>query len=165
MWNLPGAASLTISHLKLTLPTCWHTKALICTHASAAMDTTPPWHAAYPAPRNAKPDGLLPSQVLELLKAPADSGQGGKFVLVDLRRTDHEVCLALPVSTPYIRAVSLAGYRGMVSDILHSQGGTIRGSINLPAQSLYPSIPKLYSIFHAASVDTIIWYCGKFPLL
>lgn len=52
------------------------------------------------------------------------------FVLVDLRRTDHE-------------------------------GGTIRGSINLPAQSLWPTIPTLYSILKAASVRKVIWYCSS----
>ena len=40
-----------------------------------------------------------------------------------------------------------------------SQGGIIRGSINLPAQSLYPTIPTLYSMFKAAGLRKIIWYC------
>ncbi|KAE9986998.1 hypothetical protein EG328_004130 [Venturia inaequalis] len=42
-----------------------------------------------------------------------------------------------------------------------SYGGTIRGSINLPAQSLFPSIPTLYAIFKAAGVEKVIWYCGS----
>lgn len=41
------------------------------------------------------------------------------------------------------------------------QGGTIRGSINLPAQTLYPAIPTLYSVFNAADVRKVIWYCGE----
>ncbi|KAJ4163572.1 hypothetical protein LMH87_005293 [Akanthomyces muscarius] len=41
------------------------------------------------------------------------------------------------------------------------EGGTIRGSINLPAQSLYPTIPTLHSLFKAAGLTTIIWYCGS----
>lgn len=53
------------------------------------------------------------------------------FVLVDLRRNDHD-------------------------------GGTIKGSINLPAQSLYPSISTLYSLFSAAGVKHVIWYCCKY---
>ncbi|PVH88204.1 Rhodanese-like protein [Cadophora sp. DSE1049] len=40
-------------------------------------------------------------------------------------------------------------------------GGTIHGSINLPAQSLYPTIPSLYEIFAAAGVRMVIWYCGS----
>ncbi|KEQ57859.1 uncharacterized protein M437DRAFT_60783, partial [Aureobasidium melanogenum CBS 110374] len=40
-------------------------------------------------------------------------------------------------------------------------GGTIAGSINLPAQSLYPSIPSLYRLFKAAGIPKVIWYCGS----
>ncbi|KAH0349672.1 hypothetical protein KCU83_g5324, partial [Aureobasidium melanogenum] len=40
-------------------------------------------------------------------------------------------------------------------------GGTIEGSINLPAQSLYPSIPTLYVLFKAAGIPKVIWYCGS----
>ncbi|KAH7364325.1 Rhodanese-like domain-containing protein [Rhexocercosporidium sp. MPI-PUGE-AT-0058] len=40
-------------------------------------------------------------------------------------------------------------------------GGTIRSSINLPAQSLYPTIPTLYEIFAAAGVKMVVWYCGS----
>lgn len=42
----------------------------------------------------------------------------------------------------------------------HSQGGTIAGSINLPAQSLHSSIPTLFRLFKAAGVPKVIWYCG-----
>ncbi|KAK6506231.1 hypothetical protein TWF506_011151 [Arthrobotrys conoides] len=41
------------------------------------------------------------------------------------------------------------------------EGGTIRGSINLPAQSLYPTIPTLYDLFKAGNVKQVIWYCGS----
>ena len=41
------------------------------------------------------------------------------------------------------------------------EGGTIQGSINLPAQSLYPSIPSLYSLFIASGVAKVIWYCSS----
>ncbi|KAF4636487.1 hypothetical protein G7Y89_g1599 [Cudoniella acicularis] len=40
------------------------------------------------------------------------------------------------------------------------EGGTIRGSINLSAQSLYPTIPSLYTLFSTAGIATVIWYCG-----
>lgn len=42
------------------------------------------------------------------------------------------------------------------------EGGTIRGSINLPAQSLYPTIPYLYNLFKAAGIKKVMWYCGEF---
>ena len=41
------------------------------------------------------------------------------------------------------------------------QGGTIRGSLNLPAQSLYPSLPTLYAIVKAAKIPRVIWYCDE----
>ncbi|KAH6637991.1 Rhodanese-like domain-containing protein [Boeremia exigua] len=41
------------------------------------------------------------------------------------------------------------------------EGGTIRGSINLPAQSLYPTIPTLYTLFKSAGLCKIIWYCSS----
>ncbi|OIW24992.1 hypothetical protein CONLIGDRAFT_77636 [Coniochaeta ligniaria NRRL 30616] len=36
------------------------------------------------------------------------------------------------------------------------QGGAIRGSINLPAYSLWPSIPTVYEIFKAAGLAKVI---------
>ncbi|KAM0275756.1 hypothetical protein ACHAQH_007442 [Verticillium albo-atrum] len=92
--------------------------------------TPPPWHAAFPAPKH-EPAALTSTEVLNLLKnAEADSSKTKDFVLIDLRRNDHE-------------------------------GGTIRTSLNLPAQSLYPSLPTLYDVFRAAGVKTVIWYCGS----
>ncbi|KAK1774694.1 Rhodanese-like protein [Copromyces sp. CBS 386.78] len=41
------------------------------------------------------------------------------------------------------------------------EGGTIRGSINLPAQSLWSTIPTLYEMFKAAGLRKVIWYCGS----
>ena len=41
------------------------------------------------------------------------------------------------------------------------QGGTIKGSMNLPAQSLYPSLPTLVNLARAGKIQTVIWYCGK----
>ncbi|EEY18397.1 conserved hypothetical protein [Verticillium alfalfae VaMs.102] len=92
--------------------------------------TPPPWHAAFPAPKH-EPAALTANEVLNLLQgAEANPSQARDFVLVDLRRNDHE-------------------------------GGTIRTSLNLPAQSLYPSIPTLYEVFRAAQVKTVLWYCGE----
>ncbi|KAI1274515.1 Rhodanese-like domain-containing protein [Xylaria sp. FL0933] len=41
------------------------------------------------------------------------------------------------------------------------EGGTIRGAINLPAQSLFPTIPTVYQLFKNAGIKYIIWYCGS----
>ena len=42
------------------------------------------------------------------------------------------------------------------------QGGTIRGSLNLPAQSLFASLPTLYALLANTSVKQVVWYCGKY---
>ncbi|KIW36629.1 uncharacterized protein PV06_11142 [Exophiala oligosperma] len=42
-----------------------------------------------------------------------------------------------------------------------NEGGTIKGSINLPAQSLYFSLPTLLNLCQCAGVRTVIWYCGS----
>ncbi|KAK4243080.1 Rhodanese-like domain-containing protein [Corynascus novoguineensis] len=93
---------------------------------------TPPWHAAYPVPRKAEPQGATREEVLAMLKTQLKDEHDGSrdFLLIDLRRIDHE-------------------------------GGTIRGSINLPAQSLYPTIPTLYSVLKAAGVRKVVWYCSS----
>lgn len=40
------------------------------------------------------------------------------------------------------------------------QGGTITHSINLPAQTLYYSLPSLYNLLHTGKVPLAIFYCG-----
>jgi arsenical-resistance protein 2 len=35
--------------------------------------------------------------------------------------------------------------------------------LNLPAQSLYDSLPTLYNLCDASKINAIIWYCGKLP--
>lgn len=41
----------------------------------------------------------------------------------------------------------------------------IKGSINLPAQSLYPSLPTLLNLCQSAGIKLVIWYCGERPRL
>merc|ERR1712093_602879 len=80
------------------------------TDFAAQMAEAPKWYDAYPKPRNTNPKAVSAKELLALFQAGATAGVD--FLLIDLRRVDHE-------------------------------GGTIRGSINLPAQSLYPSLrPK-----------------------
>lgn len=48
-----------------------------------------PWYAAYPAPRQATPPWTSRAEVLQLFR---DGKQAGRdFILIDLRKTDHEV--------------------------------------------------------------------------
>jgi arsenical-resistance protein 2 len=112
--------------------------------ASAGNDPEQPWYASYPE-ASSRPTPISCAELLGLLK---EGNEGVKLVLVDLRRTDFEVCQRRICAS---NAFSF-----------FSQGGTINGSINLPAQSLFPTIPSLYSIFHAAGVRRVVWYCGMF---
>ena len=52
-----------------------------------------PWHAAYPSPRNKDPESISRADLLQRLQAGEKPGVA--FLLVDLRRTDHEVDLKL----------------------------------------------------------------------
>lgn len=52
--------------------------------------TAAPWHAAYPAPKSIV-DTLSRGDLLQMF---ADGKKPGRdILLIDLRRTDHEVCL------------------------------------------------------------------------
>ncbi|KIV81874.1 hypothetical protein PV11_04024 [Exophiala sideris] len=87
-----------------------------------------PWHAAFPAPRTTEPNSISSEDLLRRLQG---GERGGKeFLLIDLRRNDHE-------------------------------GGTIHSSINIPAQTLYPSLEALYSLVTAARIPLVIFYCGS----
>ncbi|KAH8647330.1 arsenate reductase [Xylariales sp. PMI_506] len=94
----------------------------------AVENATAPWYAAYPAPSSTEVESISRDEVLRMMESGRTPGKD--FVLIDLRRTDHE-------------------------------GRTIRGSINLPAQSLYPSIPSLYNLFKSAGIVQVIWYCSS----
>ncbi|KAI1335031.1 Rhodanese-like domain-containing protein [Xylariaceae sp. FL0016] len=39
------------------------------------------------------------------------------------------------------------------------EGGYIRGSVNLPAQSLKATLSTLYTLLKSAGVRKVIWYC------
>jgi len=48
-----------------------------------------PWHTAFPAPSKETPDTITAQQLLQGIRA--GKRPGIDFLLVDLRRTDHEV--------------------------------------------------------------------------
>ena len=61
------------------------------TAAPSDSNTRPeaPWHEAFPPPKNSSPDSISRADLLQSCK---DGKKAGKdFVLVDLRRIDHEV--------------------------------------------------------------------------
>lgn len=117
--------------------------------ASESQAAETPWYAAYPEPRSTDLKRITREELLRRMKNGEKSGQ--KFVLVDVRRTDFEVWLRFRSSTS-------------VSSMLNHirvQGGTIEGAINLPAHSLYVTIPTHYAIFKAAGIKEVIFWCGK----
>lgn len=127
-------------------------------------DNTPkevPWHAIYPTPKCVVPS--LPRH--ELLQWFRDGKKAGKdFVLVDVRRTDFEVCKGYLLTLTWFGGRSL-GWKGETCQIeanMIGQGGTIRGSINLPAHSLYPTLPAVYALLSSSGAKHVLWYCGKF---
>ena len=44
-------------------------------------------------------------------------------------------------------------------------GGTVKGSLNIPMQTLEYGIPALYSLVRAARIDEVIFFCGWFAAL
>ncbi|KAL5597127.1 hypothetical protein FOBRF1_010920 [Fusarium oxysporum] len=94
--------------------------------ASNEPKTQRPWFEAYPPPKNLQSKTVTREELRQWI---LDGQKPGKdFLLVDVRRDDHE-------------------------------GGTIRDAINLPAQSVYPSIPTLYVLFKAAGITKVVWTC------
>ncbi|KAF3939145.1 hypothetical protein ABW19_dt0205031 [Dactylella cylindrospora] len=63
-----------------------------------------------------------------------------------------------------LKAVESSGVKDFVLiDVRRNdfEGGSIRGSINIPAQSLYTTIPSWYKVFKAAGIKKAIWYCNS----
>lgn len=67
------------------------------TAAAIESQTTPPWHAAYPPPKNSSPESISRAELLQLLHLHYNNSDRHEtktkkdFVLIDLRRMDHEV--------------------------------------------------------------------------
>ncbi|KAL3296862.1 Rhodanese-like protein [Colletotrichum asianum] len=99
--------------------------------AGATATETPPWWAAFPAPK-AKSLEIEADEVMALLEARAAAVQDSPrdFLLVDVRRNDWE-------------------------------GGTISTSINFSAQTLYQTRPVIHELCKQAGVKRVIFYCGS----
>jgi hypothetical protein len=77
---------------KITTPIERLTKPLSRKNTGVSEDEKP-WHAAFPEPRHKAADlpDVEKEDVLNLLKEGKRSGEKGGFLLVDVRRNDHEV--------------------------------------------------------------------------
>lgn len=68
-------------------------KAMASSQAPAAPKAAAPWQAAFPAPRDVELGALDREEVLRMIK-DVETREGVRdFVLVDVRRNDHEVCV------------------------------------------------------------------------
>lgn len=59
--------------------------------ATATAAPEAPWHAAYPTPKISEPASLTREEVLDMLKKRSQGPANSDFVLVDVRRNDHQV--------------------------------------------------------------------------
>lgn len=67
-----------------------------------------PWHAAYPKPKNTAPGSISRSELMERLNRGEQPGLD--FLLIDLRRNDHEVRRITKISPPVMIPTSVFGH-------------------------------------------------------
>ncbi|KAJ3455513.1 hypothetical protein MRS44_016995 [Fusarium solani] len=91
----------------------------------ASTDAATPWHAAYPPPLNKAPAAMTRQAALEMMKDSKNIA-GKNYVLIDLRRTDHEVLPTCPSS--WGRGSRAAGW---FKDHLDEQGDSDMESVIL----------------------------------
>ena len=96
--NLSGLVSV-LGH-RIPALTYWGTLTIISTiHVSDAV--LPPWHVAYSAPKT-EVLSITHDAVLKMLRNGRNVA-GKDFILVDLRRADHEVCIVISSSRYMLR--------------------------------------------------------------
>ena len=54
-------------------------------------NSKPAWHDAYPQPREGPPDSIQRDELLDRIRSGQKAGKD--FLLIDLRRNDHQVCI------------------------------------------------------------------------
>lgn len=62
-----------------------------------------PWYAAYPTPRTQERVSISRQQLLQLFKDGKEPGKD--FALIDLRRTDFEVCYRDVYIIPWVQLI------------------------------------------------------------
>ncbi|TVY50722.1 hypothetical protein LCER1_G005965 [Lachnellula cervina] len=87
------------------------------------------WWSAFPAPRAKCPE-VSADEVMKMFDDMDIKPGATEFLLVDVRRTDWEVQYPLTYSPTKIHKIQSTS-----TDF--SKGGTIKTSLNLPAQSFY----------------------------
>jgi arsenical-resistance protein 2 len=113
------------------------------TNSESGKSNPAPWYEAYPQPSTKSPEQLSRDELLDWIHHGKQAGKD--FLVVDVRKLDHTVCCS----------------SNRRSYLLILKGGFLRGSLNLPIESLYPSLSTVYNLCKSTSVDTVIWYCGE----
>lgn len=111
------------------------------------------WWLAFPAPRAKCPE-VSADEVMKMFDDMDIKPGATEFLLVDVRRTDWEVQYPLaysPTKTHKTQSTS--------TDF--SKGGTIKSSLNLPAQSFYQTRKTLLDLCDRAGIKQVVFYCGK----
>ena len=109
-----------------------------------------PWEQIVPQAHCISPKSITRHDVLEMLEA--DQKAGADFLLVDVRRDDHQVKELLGPSIKVTHRWPLL--------TRSTQGSTITGSLNIPIQTLQASLPTLYRFCITADIKKVIFYCG-----
>ncbi|PQE22987.1 hypothetical protein CJF32_00004384 [Rutstroemia sp. NJR-2017a WRK4] len=126
-------------------------------------DPEAPWWKAFPEARAKCPE-ITADDVMKLFDDMDITSEPRSFLLVDVRRNDWEVChsslsshsiLIWPAHTRYNRV-----WFDAAADEA-TQGGTIKTSLNLPAQSFYQSRKTLLELCDRAGITKVIFYCGS----
>jgi hypothetical protein len=78
-----------------------------------------PWYAAYPEPRNKDPDSISRADLLQRFQAGQKPGVD--FLLIDLRRSDHEV---------YIHTLETLFYDLFRQTLFAPRGWVVQGSLS-----------------------------------
>jgi arsenical-resistance protein 2 len=116
----------------------------MATTSQPGKSNVAPWYEAYPEPSTKLPEQLSRDELLDWMHHGKQAGKD--FLVIDVRKLDHTVCY------PFEHCLRL----------LIPKGGFLRGSLNLPIESLHPSLSTIYNICKNTSVDTVIWYCGQY---
>ncbi|KAK4063322.1 hypothetical protein Purlil1_14168 [Purpureocillium lilacinum] len=102
--------------------------AAMATAPDLSNKTSPPWYAAYPAPRHLQPGCVTREELLWMLKG-GENVAGRDFLLVDLRRADYEVRFLRVWSIPTLyRLFKAAGVRKVIWYCSSSRGRGTRAA-------------------------------------
>lgn len=166
----PRNHSQHLHHTKAALLPLHYQRLDMTTKASPpATGPEQPWHAAYPEPRS-NPESIERSKVLELLK---EGKQSERFVLVDLRRTDHEVRPLVQPHSSGLRRSHSEQYRRVAPSKAPSTCLPRASTHQFPRYTLFSELPTfvessgivvclLFNSFSKGEIAYACWHEGEY---